>query len=41
MSQGYVEMLLGIPRANDAGEAVANIQKLEEFVREYKHNKDK
>ena len=31
--------MLGIPRAKDANEAVANIQKLEDYVRKYEKNK--
>jgi hypothetical protein len=41
MSQSHLKMLLGIPKAKDANEAVTNIQKLEEYIRKYEKNKDK
>ena len=41
MSQSYLNMLLGTPRAKDAGEAVANIQTPEDFVRKYERNEHK
>jgi hypothetical protein len=41
MSQSYLKMLLGIPRAKDANEAVADIHKLEDYVRKYEKNRDK
>ena len=40
MSQGYQKWLLGIPRAKDANEAVANIQKHEDHARKREKNKD-
>ena len=41
MSQSYLKMLLGIPKAKDANEAVVNIQKLEDYVRKYEKNRNK
>ena len=41
MSQCHLKMILSIPRAKDANEAVSIIQKLEEYIRKYEKNRDR
>ena len=41
VSQCHLKTILSIPRAKDAGEAVSNIQKFEEYIRKYEKHRDR
>ena len=41
ISQGYLKMLLGIPKAKDAHEAAIYTQKLEDYLRKHEKNEGK